>query len=112
MQLTRPGGYLIVMEPTFTPAAPLFALFWLKTVLAKIFHRRLPVGGYWNNIGAPVVSYYSRDQLLAMLRTQPGVEIVQVEEVPQALSRLAGPLVSKSNTTIVARRTTRLSTPE
>jgi 2-polyprenyl-3-methyl-5-hydroxy-6-metoxy-1,4-benzoquinol methylase len=107
MQLVKPGGYLIVMEPTFTPRAPVFALFWAKTVLSKIFHRRLPIGDYWNNIGAPVVSYYSSDQLLAMLRRQPGIEIAQVDEVPQALSKLADLLVSKSNTTIVARWRTR-----
>ncbi len=104
LELVKPGGYLIVMEPTFAPAAPIFALFWVKTVLSKIFHRRLPVGGYWNNIGAPVVSYYSSDQVLAMLQTSPGAETVQVEEAPQRLSKLAGLLVSKSNTTVVARR--------
>jgi 2-polyprenyl-3-methyl-5-hydroxy-6-metoxy-1,4-benzoquinol methylase len=107
MQLVKPGGYLIVMEPTFTPRAPVFALFWAKTVLSKIFHRRLPIGDYWNNVGAPVVSYYSRDQLLGMLHRQRGVEIAQVDEVPQGLSKLADMLVSKSNTTIVARRRTR-----
>jgi 2-polyprenyl-3-methyl-5-hydroxy-6-metoxy-1,4-benzoquinol methylase len=104
LQLVKPGGYLIVMEPTFTPKAPVFALFWVKTVMAKVFRRRLPVGDYWNNIGAPVVSYYSGDQVLAMLRTRPDTEIIQVDEEPQPLSKLADLLVSKSNTTIVARR--------
>jgi 2-polyprenyl-3-methyl-5-hydroxy-6-metoxy-1,4-benzoquinol methylase len=106
LELVKPGGYLIVMEPTFTPAATVFALFWVKTVLSKIFHRRLPVGGYWNNIGAPVVSYYSSKQVLTMLQTSPGAEIVQVDEVPQRLSKLADLLVSKSNTTVMARRRT------
>lgn len=107
LQLVKPGGYLIVMEPTFTPAAPVFALFWVKVVLSKIFRRRLPVGDYWNNIGAPVVSYYSCEQVQAMLRTAlPGTQIVQVDEVPQTLNALADRLVSKSNTTVIARRTT------
>ena len=105
LQLVKPGGYLIVMEPTFTPAAPVFVLFWVKTVLSKAFHRRLPVGDYWNNIGAPVVSYYSGEQVQSMLRDTPlGTQIVLVDEAPQPLSMLAGLLVSKSNTTIVARR--------
>ncbi len=106
VQLVKPGGYLIVMEPTFTPAAPVFALFWAKTMLAKIFRRRLPVGDYWNNIGAPVVSYYSSNQVLAMLRSSAVAEVVQVENIPQQLSTLADLLLSKSNTTIVARRAT------
>jgi 2-polyprenyl-3-methyl-5-hydroxy-6-metoxy-1,4-benzoquinol methylase len=106
IQLVKPGGYLIVMEPTFTPAAPVFALFWAKTMLAKIFRRRLAVGDYWNNIGAPVVSYYSSDQVVAILRSSAGAEVVQVENIPQQLTTLAELLVSKSNTTIVARRAT------
>ena len=104
LELVRPGGHLIVMEPTFRPRAPVFALFWAKTVLSKIFHRRLPIGDYWNNLGAPVVSYYSSGQLLAMLQRQPGVEIAQVDDVRQELSRLASHMVAKSNTTVVARR--------
>jgi 2-polyprenyl-3-methyl-5-hydroxy-6-metoxy-1,4-benzoquinol methylase len=104
LELVKPGGHLVVMEPTFTPAVSVFALFWVKTVLAKVFHRRLPVGDYWNNIGAPVVSYYSSNQLLAMLRTRPGTEIIQFDEAPQTVSKLADLLVSKSNTTIVTRR--------
>jgi hypothetical protein len=42
-----------------------------------------------------------------MVRTAlPGTQIVQVDEVPQTLNALADRLVSKSNTTVVARRTT------
>jgi 2-polyprenyl-3-methyl-5-hydroxy-6-metoxy-1,4-benzoquinol methylase len=107
LTLVKPGGYLIVMEPTFTPAAPVFVLFWVKTALSKIFHRRLPVGDYWNNIGAPVVSYYSSEQIQSMLREAPlGAEIVLVDDVPQLLTMLADLLVSKSNTTIIVRRST------
>jgi SAM-dependent methyltransferase len=106
LEMVKPGGYLIVMEPTFTPAATVFALFWIKTVLSKIFHRRLPIGGYWNNIGPPVVSYYSSEQVLAMLLASPSAEIIQVHDEPQRLSKLAGLVVSKSNTTVIARRRT------
>jgi SAM-dependent methyltransferase len=105
LELVKPGGYLIIMEPTFTPAASVFVLFWVKAALSKIFHRRLPLGDYWNNIGAPVVSYYSSKWVQSMLRdAPPGAEIIHVDEVPQTLSTLADLLVSKSNTTIVARR--------
>lgn len=105
LELVKPGRYLIIMEPTFTPAASVFVLFWVKTTLSKIFHRRLPLGDYWNNIGAPVVTYYSSERVQSMLQDAPlGAEIVQVDEVPQTLSTLADLLVSKSNTTIVAMR--------
>lgn len=106
LQMVKPGGYLIVVEPTFTPAVTVFVLFWIKTVLSKIFRRRLPIGGYWNNVGAPVVSYYSTDEVLEMLGGAPDVQIIQVDKAPQRLSKLADLLVSKSNTTVVARRRT------
>ena len=41
-----------------------------------------------------------------MLRTSLGAEIVQVDDAPQRLSKLADLLVSKSNTTVIARRRT------
>ncbi|MBD0293408.1 MAG: class I SAM-dependent methyltransferase [Jiangellaceae bacterium] len=105
VRLVRPGGYLIVIEPTFTPSAPLTALFWTKTLLSKLFHRRLALGSYWNNVGAPVVSYYSRDHVLAMVRAQPIARVVLEDNAPQPLSRLAAQVVTKSNTTVVAQRT-------
>lgn len=104
LALVKPAGFLIVMEPTFTPAATLTALFWTKTATSKILRRRLSIGGYWNNIGAPVVSYYSSAQVQAMLRARPGVDVVLVDEAPQQLSRLASALLAKSNTTVVASR--------
>jgi hypothetical protein len=74
-------------------------------VLSKIFHRRLPVGDYWNNIGAPVVSYYATDQVRTMVQAaKSGVEIVDVDEAPQALNKVPNLLVTKSNATVVARR--------
>jgi len=107
LELVKPGGHLIVMEPTFSPTAPLTALFWTKSLTSRVFRGRLPIGSYWNNVGAPVVSYYSSEQVLAMVREQPGAEIVLVDMAPQHLSRLAGALLTKSNTTVVASRTSR-----
>jgi 2-polyprenyl-3-methyl-5-hydroxy-6-metoxy-1,4-benzoquinol methylase len=102
--LVRPGGYLVIVEPTFAPSAPLAALFWTKKVTSTFISRRLPIGTYWNNIGSPVVSYYSHRQVLDMVRLQPAAKVVYVESVPQPLSKVAEALVNKTNTTIMAMR--------
>jgi SAM-dependent methyltransferase len=102
LQLVRPGGFLVIMEPTFAPSPPLTALFWAKSVTSKLTSRRLPIGGYWNNVGPPVVSYYSERQLVDMVKRHPAAEVVYVEAVPQRIGRLAGTLLTKTNTTIMA----------
>jgi hypothetical protein len=72
--LLKPGGYLVIAEPTFAPSAPLGALFWAKSLTARLTSRRLPIGGYWNNIGPPVVSYHSPDQLRTLVARLPPAE--------------------------------------
>jgi 2-polyprenyl-3-methyl-5-hydroxy-6-metoxy-1,4-benzoquinol methylase len=102
--LVRPGGYLVITEPTFVPSAPLTALFWAKKLTSTFVSRRLPIGGYWNNIGPPVVSYYNHRQVLDMVRRLPAAKIMYAEAVPEPLSKLAEALVTKANTTIMAIR--------
>ena len=100
--LLKPGGYLVIAEPTFAPSAPLGALFWAKRMSARMTSRRLPIGGYWNNLGPPIVSYYSPDQLHALVGGLPA-EIVFSDSVPQRLNRLGQTLVAKTNTTMMIR---------
>ncbi len=103
LALLKPGGYLVIAEPTFAPSAPLGALFWAKSLSARLTSRRLPIGGYWNNLGPPIVSYYSPDQLRAMVGGLPAAEIVFSDSAPQRLSRLGQALVAKTNTTMMIR---------
>lgn len=103
LMLLKPGGYLVIAEPTFTPSAPLGALFWAKSLTARLTSRRLPVGGYWNNIGPPVVSYYTPDQLHTLVARLPPAEIVSSDSAPQPLHRLGRALVTKTNTTMMIR---------
>ena len=105
--LLKPGGYLVIAEPTFVPSAALGALFWVKSLSARLTSRRLPIGGYWNNIGPPVVSYYGPDQLRALVAGVPAAEIVSTDSVPQRLNRLGQILVAKTNTTMMIRTSQR-----
>ena len=73
-RLARPGGLVVVLEPVFTPqgvlgalAAPNDALFWLKRTVTSVTSERVPVLGYWNNIGAPVVSFYGYSEVGSMV---------------------------------------------
>jgi SAM-dependent methyltransferase len=103
LMLLKPGGYLVIAEPTFAPSAPLGALFWAKRLSARLTQRRLPIGGYWNNLGPPVVSYYSPAQLRALVAGLPAAEIVFSDSAPQRLNRLGRALVAKTNTTMMIR---------
>jgi SAM-dependent methyltransferase len=77
--LVRPGGYMIIMEPVFAPVWAMDAVFYVKRAVTAITSHRLGIFGYWNNIGAPVVSYYNVDQLRAMLNRVPCAEILEMD---------------------------------
>jgi SAM-dependent methyltransferase len=112
LTLVRPGGQLVIVEPTFVPIAPLTALFWAKSATSKFTSRRLPIGGYWNNIGPPVVSYYSDRQLLDMVERQPAAKVGHFESEPMPMGGIAGALLTKTNTTIMATRTPQSPRPD
>jgi SAM-dependent methyltransferase len=66
LRVTAPRGFLILIEPTYAPAWAMTVVFWAKRVLAAVFgNRRLEIGS-WNNLGAPLVSYYSPDEIEVM----------------------------------------------
>jgi SAM-dependent methyltransferase len=104
VRLLRPGGHLVIVEPTFTPAPAVATLFWIKRLASWVTTRRLTVGGAWNNLGAPVVSFYSPDQIRVWAREAGAIEVFETEHEP--LSRLAAALFTKTTTTLVIRRAT------
>ena len=68
--IVAPGGVLVIHEPLFRPSASLSVLFYAKLLIGSIAGgRRVPVGTYWANIGAPLVSYLTPGQLRTL--TQP-----------------------------------------
>lgn len=99
LALVRPGGHLLIVEPTFAPSPPLTLLFWVKRVVSTLIKRRLSIGGYWNNIGAPVVSFYSPEELRVLAERAGSVDAFDCERM--TLSPLAARVLRKTNTTIV-----------
>lgn len=68
LALLRPGGHLLIFEPTFRPRAAMWGAFWIKKILGSVIKSRVEIGGLkWLNIAQPVVSYYTDDQVDQML---------------------------------------------
>jgi SAM-dependent methyltransferase len=103
LDLLRPGGHLIVVDEAFEPAPLVNALFWVKKGVTRLTSRRVGLFGYWNNIGPPVVSYYSLEQLEAMTRAGGRASLVERRVEPERLAAPAGWLLRKQNATLVAR---------
>lgn len=106
--LARPGGLVVVLEPVFTPrgvldhvANPSGALFWTKRIVTLVTSERVPVLGYWNNIGAPVVSFYSFHEVSNMVM-EAGLRPVMRDEREQTLGALDR-VVMRGDATFVAR---------
>jgi SAM-dependent methyltransferase len=103
LKMLKPGGHLVVVEPIFYPRVVMDGLFYVKKGFASLTTSRVELGGYWNNIGAPVVSYYTNEELEAMVQAGGRAEIVRRDIEPESLGRLNA-VLNKTNTTVVMRK--------
>jgi SAM-dependent methyltransferase len=96
-------GSLLVVEPTFTPPPAMTALFWVKRVFASS-GRRIEIGR-WNNIGAPVVSYYGPEEVTRMSYAAGGRVVFEAHRLGR-LRRLPKTLgvSGRWESTLVVRR--------
>lgn len=101
-RLARPGGIVIVLEPVFQPRAASSGLFWVKRATTSVTDERLPVFGYWNNVGAPLVSFYTSGQVRSMVAASGG-RIVAEHSAAERVGWGAR-LMKKDNLTVVAER--------
>lgn len=67
MKLLKKNGYLIVIENAYSPSFPMAAIFYVKRLMTVFSNRRVAFMNGWNNIGAPVVSFYSNEQIRRMI---------------------------------------------
>jgi SAM-dependent methyltransferase len=84
LRMIRNGGHLIICEPVFYPAFAMGAVFYLKKIVTSVASTRIHFFNEWNNIGAPVVSYLTKNQLVDMvdrsgLGTVIGSDVVEQE---------------------------------
>ena len=106
LSLVRPGGHVLVLEPAFYPSWMMDVVFYVKTLAVKLTSRRLELFDQWNNLGAPVVSYYTNEELRRMVAEDPRGEVLDRRSVPAYLSSLqrAAFIRRREDTTLVVRR--------
>jgi SAM-dependent methyltransferase len=97
------GGTLLIHEPVFEPKLAMDAVFWAKRGLSRVSgNRRVPVLGYWGNLGAPVVSYYS-DSELGQIIAAGGGRVVEHHNETETLDGLMNRLLDRASVTVAVQ---------
>lgn len=87
LKMLKKGGFLIIWEPCFYPQISMDAAFHIKRFFSSFTNRRIEIFNTLNNIGSPVVSYYSMEQLLGWLSALENSRIVRKRSVPREINR-------------------------
>jgi len=105
LSLVRPGGHVILHEPVFYPRWAMGVLFYAKRATSALTSRRLELFDRWNNLGAPVVLYYTNEELRRMVEADPRAEILDLRSAPAYLSSFqrAAFIRRREDTTVVVR---------
>jgi SAM-dependent methyltransferase len=104
LELVRPGGYLVIHEPIYAPRAATTTLFWVKKALTAVTSHRVQVAGPWANIGPPVVSFLTNEELLGMARADPRGSVVDTDISSSQPPLVARPVLRRWNTTVIVGR--------
>ena len=76
-RILKPGGFLLVCEPVYSPAIAGDLIFWVKKVVTSFTSRRIELGGdRYHNLGAPVVSFLTDIELFRMINGLPSSQII------------------------------------
>lgn len=99
--LLKPGGHLVIFEPCYGPSFMMTVVFSLKKFFARFTDNRLELFQRWINLGHPVVSYYTPEQLDEMVQKLDGAEVI-IEEIVD--SRRQGLLLKRTARGIILRK--------
>jgi 2-polyprenyl-3-methyl-5-hydroxy-6-metoxy-1,4-benzoquinol methylase len=106
LNLVKPGGFLIVHEPIYAPRISTWALFWVKKAITSVTSKRIAVGGYWANIGPPVVSYLTNEELVEIARSDSRGSVVDTHSDRSFPPLVARPFLKRWDTTVSVKRDT------
>ena len=106
LSMVRPGGHLFVLEPVFYPSVTMDLVFYVKKLAMKVTSGRIEIFDRWNNLGAPVTSYYTNEQLRRMAEADPRAEVVDLRATPARITALqrAVMIYRREDTTLELRR--------
>ena len=80
-------------------------LFYVKKLTTSITSKRLPLFGNWNNIGAPVVSFYTNERLHDMIERAGGtIESERCDKLEVKLIQRLALISRRFDTTIIVRK--------
>lgn len=100
-RLLRPGGFLILFEPAYRPRNLMTAVFWIKKTVSSLASGRIELSRRWANIGEPIVSYYTPQQLRNVILSTEEAEVT----IEKALvRRRVGGLLEFTLLGLVARK--------
>ena len=107
LSLLKDGGRLMLIEPVYYPTFMMDLVFHVKKLVTKITSRRIEILGSRNNIGAPVVSYYTNEEFASMIECNGNCEIETIhfdKERVTPVQRLALITCRMSTTIIVGKK--------
>jgi len=71
-KLLKNEAEVIILEPIFEPALLNKLVFYIKKLLAPL--GRVKIFGYWNNLGAPVVNYFSKKEIFELFKNDYSIK--------------------------------------
>ena len=102
LRLLKPGGSLIIFEPTYAPSSMMDLVFWIKKIVGNFTSSRIELFSKWANFGQPVVSYYTPEQLISMVEHLQDADLLERNVVYQVS---LGGILRCTGLGIVARKT-------
>lgn len=102
----KPDGHLIIVEPAFHPFFVMDVVFYVKRLTTMFTSQRIEILGQWHNIGPPVVSYFTNEQLVDMLARVENWRIVATHIVEERIGWLmrCALITRRTVTTLVVRK--------
>lgn len=99
--LLKSGGYLMIYEPAHEPQWLMSVVFWIKKIVGSFSTGRLEIRKKWFNIGQPIVSYYTRQQIMALLEIltpQVSMEVIIIDQ------KKYGGIIQRSGLGLIVRK--------
>ncbi len=104
LDLLKPGGTLFVVDLAFSPSFLMSLLFYTKEFVSMLTSERVAIGSTWQNIGPPVVSYYTRGTLVRMAESLEGAKLEDCDLHVAKSRHFPMSLLERADITLVIRK--------